>query len=62
MSAMPKKNREESRAVLITLVGMRLTECFYDGDEIVLEFDCNHRLQLSTEGCEVWVRTGGPKL
>jgi hypothetical protein len=56
------KNQEASRATLIKLVGMRLTEVFYDGSEIVLEFDHRYRLQVSPKGCEIKTKKGSPEL
>jgi hypothetical protein len=56
------KDKEASRRLLVQLVGMRLTDAFYDGNEIVLEFDRNYRLQVSPAGCEVLIKKGAPPL
>ena len=55
-------DKEESRQLLIQLIGMRLTDVFYDGNEIVLEFDRNYRLQASPKGCEILVKNDAPPL
>lgn len=56
------KDQQASRATLLKLVGMRLTEVFYDGNEIVLEFDRNYRLQVSPKGCEIQSKKGAPPI
>jgi hypothetical protein len=55
-------DQNESRNTLIQLIGKRLTEAFYDGSEIVLEFDHDYRLQVSPKGCEIKTRKGAPDL
>jgi hypothetical protein len=56
------QNRDASRATLIKLIGMRVTEAFYDGNEIVLEFDNSYRLQVSPKGCDIHTKRGSPEL
>ena len=56
------RQREESRAVLLKLIGKRVTEAFYDGNEIVLEFDNAYRLQLSPKGLEIQTKQGSSPL
>ena len=48
--------------MLIRLIGKRLTEVFYDGGEIVLEFDGNYRLQVSPKGAQLQTRAGAPSI
>jgi hypothetical protein len=55
-------DKNESRNLLIQLIGKRLTDAFYDGNEIVLEFDGSYRLQVSPEGCEIQVHKDAPPL
>jgi hypothetical protein len=54
-------NRDASRAVLQGFVGKKVTEVFYDGDELVMEFDKMLRLQLSPRGLYVDKRRDVPE-
>jgi hypothetical protein len=55
-------DKNESKNLLTQLIGKRLTDAFYVGNEIVLEFDGSYRLQVSPEGCDIQVREDAPPL
>jgi hypothetical protein len=54
-------NREDSRRLALGLIGMKVTETFYEENQLVIEFDRILRLQFSPEGLYFCKRNDVPE-
>jgi hypothetical protein len=47
---LPVSTRDESRDLAVGLIGTKVTDAFYDANQLVFEFDRTLRLQFSPKG------------
>ena len=59
--SVPHATRDESRNLALALIGMKVTEAFYDQNQLVLEFNNAVRIQFSPEGLYIAKRRGIPE-